>query len=49
MTELRRTHLGDVRGDFAAIDRAALAFFTACLEPPSASTPTPDDTMGESR
>jgi AcrR family transcriptional regulator len=47
MTELRRTHLGNVRGDFAAVDRAALAFFTAALEPPS--TATPGNTIGEQR
>ena len=33
MTELRRTHLRDVRGDFESMERAALAALTAGFEP----------------
>jgi AcrR family transcriptional regulator len=40
MTELRRTHLREVRGDFSAIEHAALAAFTLGLEPPSTPPPT---------
>lgn len=39
MTELRRTHLRDVRGPFAELQRAALTAFIATLRPTAASSP----------
>lgn len=40
MTELRRTHLRDVRGDFAPMERAALSTFLATLRPPARTRTT---------
>ncbi len=40
MTELRRTHLRDVRGDFETMERAALAAFLTTLRPPSTTRAT---------
>jgi hypothetical protein len=48
MTELRRTHLRDVRGPFGEYQRAALTAFIAALEPASPSSSSPPSEKGAS-